>query len=60
MPASEVMPKFQHHELHSGSKKGPLVTNPIQAVAIMYSEKGESKNKPEYREHKGLAGIRHN
>ena len=59
MPWNEVMPKFKSGELHSGSKSGPVVTNPMQAVAIQYSEKGEAKHKPEYRA-KGLAGIRHN
>jgi len=45
MPASEVMPKFKQGELHSGSKSGPKVTNPKQAVAIMYSEKRQGLNK---------------
>jgi len=49
MPFNKVMPKFGKGELHSGSKGGPVVTNPKQAVAIMYSEKGESKKKPEYK-----------
>ena len=35
----KVMEEFKEHKLHSGSKKGPLVTNPKQAVAIGYSEK---------------------
>jgi hypothetical protein len=43
VPYNEVMPKFSKGELHSGSKSGPKVTNPKQAVAIMYSEKGEAK-----------------
>lgn len=37
----KVMKEFSKAELHSGSKKGPIVTNPKQAVAISYSE---SKN----------------
>jgi hypothetical protein len=45
MPAAEVMPKFKAHQLHSGSKKGPVVTNPKQAVAIMYSEKKQGLKK---------------
>ena len=53
------MPKFAKGQLHSGSKSGPAVTNPKQAVAIMYSEKGESKKNPEYRA-SGLAGVKHN
>lgn len=34
----KVMGEFKHGKLHSGSKKGPLVTNPKQAVAISMSE----------------------
>lgn len=34
----KVMSEFKAGELHSGSKKGPLVTNPKQAVAIAMSE----------------------
>jgi uncharacterized protein DUF6496 len=32
------MHEFKHGQLHSGSKKGPLVTNPKQALAISLSE----------------------
>ena len=41
----KVMKEFKEGKLHSGSKKGPLVTNPSQAVAIGYSEAKESKKK---------------
>lgn len=34
----KVMGEFKRGTLHSGSKKGPEVTNPKQAVAISYSE----------------------
>lgn len=34
----KVMHEFEHGELHSGSKKGPQVTNQKQAVAIALSE----------------------
>lgn len=34
----KVMKEFSAGELHSGSKQGPVVTNPKQAVAIGYSE----------------------
>jgi uncharacterized protein DUF6496 len=39
MPSNEVMHKFKHGQLHSGSKKGPQVKNRKQALAIMLSEK---------------------
>jgi len=39
MPSSEVMGKFKRGELRSGFKKGALVKNQKQAVAIMLSEK---------------------
>lgn len=35
---AKVMEEFKHHTLHSGSKKGPKVTNPKQAIAISLSE----------------------
>lgn len=35
---SKVMHEFKHGDLHSGSKKGPKVTNRKQAVAIAMSE----------------------
>lgn len=34
----KVMKEFSKGELHSGSKHGPVVTNPRQAVAIGISE----------------------
>lgn len=34
----KVMHEFKHGELHSGSKKGPTVKNPRQAIAIAMSE----------------------
>jgi uncharacterized protein DUF6496 len=34
----KVMEEFKHGKLHSGSKKGPEVTNRKQAVAIALSE----------------------
>ncbi len=39
MPFDQVMHKFKHGMLHSGSKKGPKVKNRKQAIAIMLSEK---------------------
>lgn len=35
---AKVMHEFSEEKLHSGSKKGPIVTNPKQAIAIGYSE----------------------
>ena len=39
MPFDQVMHKFKHGNLHSGSKSGPKVKNRKQAIAIMLSEK---------------------
>lgn len=41
----EEMHKFEEGKLHSGSKKGPIVSNPKQAIAISLSEAGLSKKK---------------
>jgi hypothetical protein len=38
MPARLVKPKFLAGKLHSGSKHGPIVTNPAQMTAIQISE----------------------
>ena len=49
MPFDKVMHKFKHGELHSGSKKGPMVKNRKQALAIMLSEKRKAAGgKTEY------------
>lgn len=53
MPFDQVMGKFKAGKLKSGSKKGPKVTNPKQAVAIMLSEKRKAGGKPEYRAQHG-------
>ena len=34
----KVMKEFSEGKLHSGSKKGPMVSNPKQAIAIGISE----------------------
>jgi hypothetical protein len=39
----KVMREFKEGTLHSGSKKGPVVKNRKQAVAIALSEAGMSK-----------------
>ena len=41
----KVMKEFKAGTLHSGSKKGPVVKNKKQAVAIALSEAGMSKKK---------------
>lgn len=41
----KVFHEFKEGTLHSGSKKGPTVTNPKQAQAIALSEAGMSKKK---------------
>lgn len=47
----KVMTEFKEGKLHSGSKKGPEVTNPKQAVAIAYSE---AKRAKKHREEKDV------
>lgn len=39
----DVMHRFKHGELHSGSKKGPKVDDRQQAIAIALSEAGLDK-----------------
>jgi hypothetical protein len=46
---SKVMHEFKEGELHSSSKKGPVVTNPKQALAIAMSESGLSRKKKHKR-----------
>ncbi len=41
----KVAKEFKEGTLHSGSKKGPLVTNPKQAVAIELSEARKAGSK---------------
>jgi hypothetical protein len=41
----DVMHKFKHGTLHSGSKTGPTVTNRKQAVAIAISESKPKRKK---------------
>ena len=39
------MRKYKAGQLHSGSKKGPIVKNRKQAIAIGLSESGQSRKK---------------
>lgn len=41
----KVMKEYKEGKLHSGSKKGPKVTNRKQAIAIAISEAKKNKNK---------------
>ena len=42
---SKVMSEYGKGKLHSGSKKGPVVTSKKQAVAIALSEAARAKKK---------------
>ncbi len=42
---AKVLHEFKAGKLKSGSKKGPKVTNPKQAVAIAISESKKNKKK---------------
>ncbi len=39
----KVMKEYKAGKLHSGSKKGPVVENPKQAIAIAMSEAKKKK-----------------
>jgi hypothetical protein len=45
----DVMHKYKHGTLHSGSKSGPQVTDRQQAIAIALSEAGLSNRPPKGR-----------
>lgn len=51
---SKVMGEFKSGALHSGSKKGPEVTNPKQAVAIALSEARKAGAKIPKKDEGGL------
>jgi len=47
MPGFEgTMREFKNRALHSGSKHGPIVTNPKQAIAIAYKVSGKDQDAP--------------
>jgi hypothetical protein len=45
----DVMHKFKHGTLHSGSKTGPKVNDRQQAIAIALDEAGLSNKPPKRR-----------
>ena len=45
----KVMHEAKEGKLHSGSKKGPVVTNPKQEIAIALSEARKATKKPKKR-----------
>ena len=45
LKVKKVMKEFEKDELHSGSKKGPLVEKRPQAIAIALSEARKSGSK---------------
>lgn len=59
MPFDQVLHKFKHGDLHSGSKSGPKVKSRAQAIAIMLHEKGEAKaGKSEYKSDAPMKGLK--
>lgn len=52
---AKVMGEYKKGELHSGSKKGPLVKNPKQAIAIALSEARKSGAKIAKKAEGGLS-----
>ncbi len=58
MPSREVVPKFYRGALHSGSKKGPLVTKLSQAKAIAASEARAEKAGKGHGKKQGRSAIR--
>jgi len=53
--AKKVMGEFKRGTLHSGSKKGPKVTDRQQAIGIMMSQTGQSKKKGKKRKRTNIS-----
>jgi uncharacterized protein DUF6496 len=54
MPGMKAtMHEYKHGELHSGSKKGPVVTNRKQAIAIGLSEQRDARRKKQLATKRG-------
>ena len=49
---SKVMNEFEEGKLHSGSKKGPIVTNPKQGIAIALEESRKATGSPKKKKRK--------
>lgn len=58
MPYDQVMNKWKHGQLHSGSKTGKPVTSQPQAVAIMLSEKRKAQGGKKEYQSKALKGLK--
>lgn len=54
---SKTMDEFKSGKLRSGSKSGPKVTNPKQAVAIGLSQSGQSKPAKQAARKKKLESV---
>jgi hypothetical protein len=56
----QEMHKFKEGTLHSGSKKGPIVSSRKQAIAISLHEAGLSRQKEETSKYTGsVSGYKH-
>ncbi len=49
-----TLKEFKQHKLHSGSKKGPIVTKRAQAIAIAFAEIRKLKKKKRIRNKSSL------
>jgi hypothetical protein len=54
----KVMKEGKEGNLHSGSKKGPVVTNPKQKIAIALSEARKATGQDPYAQAKAAARKR--